>query len=93
MKKTLCLLAKSPVLPCHRCGGTGCPLSLSLAWPDIVVLVPAPLWRGAGEGLLLAMPFLHAPEKSTPLLLKGKLLCSVPHFSGCLQCLFDIILL
>lgn len=66
---------------------------LALAQPDVAVPVPEPLWRGAGEGLLSALPFLCAPEKNTPSLLKGKLLCCVPRFSGCLQCLFNIILL
>ena len=56
----------------------------ALAWPDVAVPVPAPLRRGAGEALLSVVPLLRAPEKNTPLLLKGKLLCSVAHFSGCL---------
>ena len=83
VKKSLWLSRKSPVLRCHRCGGTGC--HLSLHWHGQMQWSRCQHLSGEEqERHHTVIPFLHAPEKATPLLLKGKLLCSVPRFYSCL---------
>lgn len=81
MKESFWFPGKSPLLPHHRCGGTGCPLSLP--------------WHGPSASPSPPSLCQHQCDhwRKTLLLLKEKLLCCVPHFSACLWCLFNIMLL